>query len=176
MKARKVRGVDAAAPLAEGAARIIAVRLDELVAFAPKAFDPGQARALDDMRIAARRLRDVLEVAGDLFGPDAGTARERTKELQALLGDIHDCDLLEPRVLALLEDLREEDAAAVVAGGEPRHADEFRGLELLIVRTRARRRQLFERFLASWTDLEREGFRARLQDAIGDHRGEEAAA
>ena len=176
MKARKVKGIDTDAPLIDGAERIVAVRLDELCGFAPKVFDPGEVEALHDMRIAAKRLRYVLEVTGELFGPYADAARKRTKELQELLGDIHDCDVLEPRVLALLEDLRAEDVDAVVAGAEPPHADEYRGLELLIVTTRAKRRQLFERFLAFWTDLERDGFRARLTYAIEERPGGEVAA
>jgi CHAD domain len=175
VKARKVKGIEPAGPLAENAAKIVAVRLDELCGFVPKVFDPGEVEALHDMRIAAKRLRYVLEVTGELFGPYADDARKRTKELQELLGDVHDCDVLVPRVLALLEDLRTEDVAAVVAGDEPPHADEYRGLELLIVTTRARREQLFERFLAFWTDLERDGFRPRLEYAMSEHEGEEAA-
>ena len=176
MKARKVKGVDPAGPLAENAAKIVAVRLDELCGFAPQVFDPGEVEALHDMRIAAKRLRYVLEVTGDLFGPYAHEARKRTKELQELLGDIHDCDELEPRVLGLLDDLREEDVAAVVAGGEPVHADDYRGLELLVVQTRARRRQEFDKFLAFWTDLERDGFRSRLEYALEERAGEQTAA
>ena len=175
MKARKVKGVDPEAPLIDGAERIIAVRLDELCGFAPKVFDPGEVDALHDMRIAAKRLRYILEVTGGLFGDYADDARKRTKELQELLGDIHDCDVLVPRVLALLEDLREEDVDAVLGGDEPPHADEYRGLELLIVQTRAKRRRLFERFLEFWTDLERDGFRPRLEYAIAERAGEAAA-
>jgi hypothetical protein len=176
MKARKVKGLDPDGPLAEGAERTVAVRLDELCNFVPKVFDPDEAEALHDMRIAAKRLRYVLEVTGDLFGPYADEARKRAKDLQELLGDIHDCDVLEPRVLALLDDLRDEDTSSVLAGDEPGHADDYRGLELLIVRTRARRRQLFERFLAFWTDLERDGFRTRLEYAIAERPEGEVAA
>jgi hypothetical protein len=175
VKARRVKGLDPAGRLIDDAERIVAVRLDELSGFAPKVFDPGEVKALHDMRIAAKRLRYILEVTGDLFGPYAHEARKKTKELQDLLGDIHDCDVLVPRVLTLIEDLREEDVAAVLGGAEPVHADDYRGLELLIVRTRARRRQLFERFLAFWTDLERDGFRARLEYAIAERPDQVAA-
>jgi hypothetical protein len=176
VKARRVKGIEPAGPLVENAQRIVAVRLDELVGFTPRVFDPSEVEALHDMRIAAKRLRYVLEVTGDLFGPYAREARRRAKELQDVLGDLHDCDELVPRILALVEDLRAEDVTAVLAGGEPVHADDYRGLELLVVRTRARRQQLFERFLALWTDLERDGFRARLEYAIAERPGEEVAA
>jgi CHAD domain-containing protein len=176
MKARRVKGVEPGGSLVENAERIIAVRLDELTGFAPKVFDPGEVEALHDMRIAAKRLRYVLEVTADLFGPYADDARKKVKELQDLLGEIHDADVLEPRVLALIEELRDEDVAAVAEGREPRHADQYRGLELLVVRTRAKRKKLFQAFLDFWTDLERDGFRARLQYAIAERPEPQVAA
>jgi CHAD domain-containing protein len=168
VKARKVKGLDPAGALVDNAERIVAVRLDELCAFAPRVLDPAEVEALHDMRIAAKRLRYVLEVTGELFGPYSRTAGKRTKELQDLLGEIHDCDVLVPRVGEVLDRLRDADVATVLAGGEPEHGDDFRGLELLVVRTRARREELFGRFLTFWTELEREGFRARLEYAIAE--------
>jgi len=169
VKARKVKGLDPEGPLADNIERIVAVRLDELCGFVPRVFDPGEVDGLHDMRIAAKRLRYVLEVTAPCFGPYARAAAKRTKELQDLLGEIHDCDVMVPRVLALVEQLRDEDVRAVLAGaGEAPHGDAWRGLEALVVHFRARREQLFAAFLSMWTDLEREGFRARLEYAIGE--------
>ena len=64
MKARRVEGLDRAAPLAANAARILAVRLAELRELAPPALHPGRADAQHDLRIAAKRLRYVLETTG----------------------------------------------------------------------------------------------------------------
>jgi hypothetical protein len=179
MKARKVKGLDPATGLGDNAERIVHIRLDELCSFVPRALDPAEVTALHDMRIAAKRLRYVLEVtAEECFGPYAATALKRTKDLQDLLGELHDCDVQLPRVLARLEELRAADAQqargrakAKATDLDPRlasrtgHTTAWCGLETLAVYLEARRGLLFERFLEMWTALERDGFRARLDYA-----------
>ena len=179
MKARTVKGLDPDATLAGNLERIVATRLDELCSFAPRALDPARMKALHDMRIAAKRLRYILEVAAEpCFGPYATTAIKRTKDLQDLLGELHDCDVQLPRVRALQDELRAADALEAraraadapdldptLASGTP-HAESWRGLETLCIYVAARRGLLFERFVEMWRELEREGFRARLEYAI----------
>jgi hypothetical protein len=181
VKARRVKGLDPAGPLADNLERIVRVRLDELCGFVPQVFDPEEVVALHDMRIAAKRLRYILEVGAEpCFGRYAVTAGKRAKELQDLLGEIHDCDVTRPRVLAMIDGLRAADAREAVAragdaedldpalvGGEG-HAAAWRGLETLAVYLAGRRALLFERFLAFWRQLEREGFRPRLEYAISE--------
>jgi CHAD domain-containing protein len=99
VKPRKVKGLDLGEPLRANAARIVRTRLGELRDLAePALLRPGAAQAQHDMRIAAKRLRYVLEIAEPCFGPTAVAARRAAKELQAVLGDIHDCDVMHPRV------------------------------------------------------------------------------
>jgi CHAD domain-containing protein len=155
MKARKVKGVDATGNAADQVQRIVAVRLDELCSFMPTAHDPAEVTALHDMRIAAKRLRYVLELFSSAFGPYAAEAAKRTKKLQDVLGEVHDCDETLPRIEALIARQRE-------AGGG------VRGLELLAEHERARRDHEFGRFLEQWAKLEQSGFRARLEYAIGE--------
>ena len=180
MRARRVHGLDPEGPLADNVERIVRVRLDELYGFMPKAADPSQVRALHDMRIAAKRLRYLLELFSPLFGAYAATAAKRARELQDLLGEIHDCDVTIPRVEELIEELRVRDALEVraLAGAaedldpalvaRASHAEAFRGLESLAVHLRARRLLLFERFGELWTSLQRQGFAARLAFAMGE--------
>jgi CHAD domain-containing protein len=164
LKARKVKGLDPRAPLGDNAERIVRVRLDELTSFMPKAADPDEVVALHDMRIAAKRLRYVLEVTGDCFGPYAANAVKLVKELQDLLGEIHDCDVQLPEVAAFLEGKMEEDVA------DPKRPNRrtYAGLVALQVHLRARRHALFEEFLELWRDYERKGFAARLAFALSE--------
>src|SRR3979411_2792989 len=111
MKARKVKKLDPEMALADAAERILRVRLDELYSFAPRALDPSEERALHDMRIAAKRLRYLLELTAPCFGVYALTGAKRAKQLQDLLGEIHDCDVMLPLVRDHLEALRAADAA-----------------------------------------------------------------
>jgi len=97
MKPRNVEGLDPATPLRPNAARIVQTRLDELRSLAPAALEPSAAAAQHDMRIAAKRLRYVLEIAGPCFGAEEKAARDAAKRLQGVLGEIHDCDVMLPR-------------------------------------------------------------------------------
>lgn len=139
MRPRKVDGLDPAAPLRPNAARIVQTRLDELRSFAPAALEPSASTAQHDMRIAAKRLRYVLEIAGPCFGSEAKAARDAAKRLQGVLGDIHDCDVMLPRA---------------------------EGVESLCDLLRTRRESLFRRFLELWqADLDK-GTWAALERAL----------
>jgi len=180
VKARKVKGLDPDEPLGDQLERIVRVRIDELVTFMPRAADPGEVAHLHDMHIAAKRLRYILEIAEESFGPYATTASKRIKELQDLLGEIHDCDVQVPETVAFAERLLAADAAALrEAAGDASeldpgllktapHARDHAGLAALQAHLRARRLLLFDRFGELWGDYERKGFRARLEYAVGE--------
>jgi hypothetical protein len=177
MKARPVKKLDPSRSLGENAARIIQVRLDEMIAFAPRALD-GKTKAQHDMRIAAKRLRYVLEVTGFCFGRPADTARRRARDLQDILGEIHDCDVMLPRVREHLKQLQRGDAKAVREKADkapdldPRlaalapHRTAYRGLDVLAVYLEARRKLLSDRFEAFWRRQEETGTWKRLERAI----------
>jgi hypothetical protein len=180
MKARKVKKLDPAAPLDANAARIVHTRVDELRSFAAEALDPGATVAQHDMRIAAKRLRYVLEVTGFCFGKPAQTARRRARDLQDLLGEIHDCDVMLPRVQVEIDRLRAEDARAVllqaadaedldpaITADAPNRAA-YRGLELWAVHLRARRALLFERFRDFWQAEVSKGTWSKLEHALDE--------
>lgn len=114
---------DAAGPLRPNVGRIVSVRLEELGGFVDEALAPEASTAQHDMRIAAKRLRYVLEIFEPCLGEEADAARGAAEQLQSVLGDLHDCDLM----LAKVEKIG--SVAAVL---------------------RARRRRLFQDFVTLW--------------------------
>ena len=132
MKARKVKGLEPGGTLAENAERIVAVRLSELRSFSPEVLDPTEVEALHDMRIAAKRLRYVLELTKPALGPSAAAGARTAKKLQDLLGQIHDCDEMLPRV-------REHEAVGAAA------------------HLAARRETLHAKFRKTWRKLQESG-------------------
>ena len=139
MKARKVAGLKPDEPLRPNAARILETRLDELRTLAAEALEPGAETAQHDTRIAAKRLRYVLEITGPCFGPAAEQARQAAKELQGVLGEIHDCDVMLTKVA---------------------------GIESLESLLRTRRELLYARFCELWRAEETENAFSRLSRAL----------
>jgi CHAD domain-containing protein len=143
MKARPVAGLDAHADLAQAARLIISVRAEELFAFAPRALEPQNSKALHDMRIAAKRLRYVLELVGFCVPTIAAEAELAARELQSLIGDIHDHDVLLERI----------SATGALAK---------KGMRRLAERVQARRDARFAEFTTLWRALEASDVRGRI--------------
>jgi hypothetical protein len=166
VKARKVTGLDPDGPLRDGALKIVGTRLGELHSFSQAVRDPDAVTELHDMRIAAKRLRYVLEMTAPAFGPPAERAAKAAKKLQDVLGEVHDCDEFVPRVDEHIARLRAEDSAALrSAAGRARDLDPaaaraapnrrlYRGLEALRAYLTARREVLYAGFLREWQRLE----------------------
>jgi CHAD domain-containing protein len=138
VKARAIKGLDPSAPLDANAARMVKTRLKELRSFVPAALAPSAEREQHDMRIAAKRLRYILEISGFCFGAPGRRAEAAARELQDVLGEIHDCDVMAPRVA---------------------------GIETLATYMEARRSVLFERFTELWLRQERSGVWSSLDAA-----------
>ena len=179
MKARKVSGLDPDGALEENLRRIVNVRLDELRSFAPAIADPDPAEALHDMRIAAKRLRYVLEMAEPVLGAPARRGAKEARRIQDLLGEIHDCDEGIPRVLEHVARLRSEDAAALTGNAGSRakdlapgaardapHRRRYAGLESYAAYLHARRAVLHAEFIRYWHRLENADFGHRIEGKL----------
>ena len=98
MKPRSIEGLDPRGPLMPNVEQIVSVRLDELRGFAEAALAADASEAQHNLRIAAKRLRYVLEIFASCLGGEAKAARDAAKRLQSVLGDLHDCDLMLTKV------------------------------------------------------------------------------
>lgn len=188
MRARRVSKLDPDGTLAENLRRTVEVRLRELESFVPRALDPDEREAQHDMRIAAKRLRYVLDLSVPVFGEPAAKGAKAARRLQEVLGELHDCDELLPRARAHVKGLRAQDATALRgAAGRSRDLDpalvrdapnrlRYRGLESLIAYLMARRGLLFERFVREWGGLERKAFGETLLAGLAPARPEVSAA
>ena len=194
-KPRPVPGIDPAGRVTPNARRILAVRIGEVYANEWAITDPARVTELHDMRIACKRLRYLLEIFDVAFTADLTPHVETIRELQDLLGDIHDCDVQVPMLqthLAWLEE-RETEALSALAEARPpeprivgdaarieaafdafrgsldagRRGDERIGIHALIARRERERVELYERFLETWRRLKVERFRHRLESDVG---------
>lgn len=132
-----------------------AKQLDDLLPAVHTAEDPEAHRA----RIAAKRLRYLLEAVGDVV-PAAAALVERLKALQDSLGELHDVLELESEVRAGVETVAAERAArslevALLEQPSPgmlraiRRRDPRAGLVALARRLRERRTALFANLQAT---------------------------
>ncbi len=192
-KPRPITGLDPDRRLRPNARKILVVRIDEMWAFESRVLHPGNVTELHDMRIACKRLRYLLEIFEIAFPTDLGPFIDEVKDLQDLLGDIHDRDVQVPMLHDHLERMAERDATAArelvresAQAGRMTQAtreaafarfreqldttgtlQERPGIMALLTRRTRERDELYERFLVEWHRLTTERFRRRLERALG---------
>jgi CHAD domain-containing protein len=156
-KARQIDGLSAEASYAAAAARVVAVRAQELVDHSAGVLDTGDIERVHDMRVATRRLRAALEVfepcfPGERWAEDLG----EVKALADALGERRDRDV----AIAALDGL----AAKMAAPDRP-------GIDSLIDRLRAEQRDANEE-LARCVSADRiETLHERLADLVAEAWG-----
>jgi hypothetical protein len=179
-RAWKVTGLKPRMSLRSVGRRVLAVRIAEFYSFAPFIHDPQRVTELHDMRIAAKRLRYTLELFRVCYPPSVEAAIEQVKEIQELLGQIHDADVLREVIIERVAAITRAQEEALVDRLDAEVDDEVRlatirghlgtrerdprlGLYALFGRTVHRRRRWYADFLDLWARLETRGFRHDLE-------------
>ncbi len=136
------------ADLADRLQEAILLRLEEVLAFEPFVAYPERANELHQMRIAAKHLRYTLEVFAPLYDGDLKPSIKVVKEIQGLLGDLHDCDVW----LAFLPQfVQEERARTLEYFGEERPIEELiTGIQALEADRTHYRQERYEVFARFW--------------------------
>jgi hypothetical protein len=177
-RAWKVKKLDPDAPLAVNARRILAVRIAEFYSWEPIVHDDERTELLHHLRISAKRLRYTLELFRDEFGETGERNIERARQVQDVLGRLHDHDV---RIVLIEDEMRKlavaqsDDLNASLANAKagalpaiaaaafrPPPDDPRRGLVHLLSRQFESRTMLLAEFRALWSDLRRAGMRADI--------------
>jgi len=182
-RAKSIPYVDPDASLFVHAAVSIGTRLDELISYERYLADARAVYELHQMRIAAKRLRytmDLFQSAFDdftVYGKEFAVAVSEVKLLQEHLGNIHDADVLAPKLSAQLHKMLSE-AHGKDKHGEPRvgvHLVDFdacQGLLTLCFQARRDRDGSFGLLKSDWERMRAanvfDQWRRLLRNAITD--------
>jgi CHAD domain-containing protein len=143
-----------ASPFARGQTELhIRRRQEELLSYQESLTHPDQVTQHHAMRIAAKRLRYTLEIARPVYPGQLEPIIEAAKQLQTLLGDIHDCDVWVDQFEAFAE--KERKNAIACFGGEGRFARLKVGLDYLCQDRRQHRVEVLQELVVYWQALER---------------------
>jgi CHAD domain-containing protein len=186
-RADAIDGLAVDATTLTAARQLIPHYLEEVYAHAPAVHDPTAARQHHQLRIAAKRLRYVMENFAFLSPAEFEPLIDSVRQIQDLLGKVRDSDVFVAFFEGYLVDRRRDAEAALsraaFAGSTPPARPSLEGLRSavaldesraereavlrLIERTRARRRAAFAEFQTLWEKLTEGGFHPRVLAAIG---------
>ncbi len=143
------------ASVLETASKHITGRLAELVGYQASLDDPDDLRQHHAMRIATKKLRYTMEAYKPAYEGLLNESLGAVKQLQTLLGDLHDCDVWIDRLPAMLE----KERLRIV--GRYGHSDPLERLEPgvahLLEQRRQQRQELFRQLQQFWCEQSRVG-------------------
>jgi len=150
--------------LHDAARDVIALRLEQVLAYEPFVHDPQHVEELHAMRIAAKHLRYTMEAYAPLFDDKLKKQIKTVKQIQTLLGDIHDCDVWLELIPRFIEDERERQRQFF---GHLRGYKRIEtGLQQMLANRRAQRERLYKEFIQCWDQHADEDTWTALRDSL----------
>ncbi len=138
--------------------KAIQKKVEKLLSFSPAVQDPDAAEAHHAMRIAAKRLRYVIEVYAPLYRNEVKPILKRLKALQEILGNLHDCDVW---IMDLQDALgRGEDPSA------ERDPELEAGMSFILKDRKKARAAYYLALRGEWGALTASGLFSGLQDIL----------
>jgi len=150
-----VRGIKKqyAAGIPAVAADRIGTRLNRFLAYEPWVADPDAVAEHHAMRIAAKKLRYTLEVYSPLYKLQLKKPLARVKKVQALLGDLHDCDVWIDTLSHTL--LKQRSLPRTRRNPASAGTHNISGIKALLLDREKKRRALHRRIVQYWGALNR---------------------
>ncbi len=149
----RMRHVDENSPYVYQQAYLaIAMRLENMLAYEIYVNQPERLEELHAMRIAAKRLRYTMEVFAPLYQDELKQQLKTARNVQTMLGDIHDCDVW---VEYLPQFLDKEKIRTMEYYGHTRPLSRLKpGLLYLQQERQDHRMELYREFVKLWQQLQ----------------------
>jgi CHAD domain-containing protein len=150
-------------------------RLNAFEAYAPYIARPECVKELHAMRIAAKRLRYIMQALASLYPDALAEPLQAARRCQTRLGDIHDGDVW---IDTLPHFLEEEEARTLAYCGNTASFEPLRaGILALLHNRQHQRAQDYQEFVTFWEQLQAQGVWERLRQTLADpHAAAEASA
>ena len=157
-KAWKVKGIRKQRSYRHNAQIILAVKIKEVYSWAESIRNPDNIDELHNLRISVKRLRYSMELFVINYGEAFKNLLKVLEDLQHLLGDIHDCDVIETVLtdyLQALPDIGDTEIDAI-------------GTNALLLHYRDMRAAKYQAFLQQWIAFEEADFKGQLLKIVTD--------
>lgn len=130
------------------AAEAIRLRLEEFLAYDVYVYQPEHSTELHAMRIAAKHLRYTLEIFAELYEDNLKQPLKAVKDMQELLGNLHDNDVW---IAFVPQFMAEERARTLDYFGVDTYAERFTpGLLALQADRQQQRQKCYADFVKAW--------------------------
>jgi len=142
----------------------IMTAISDLFWYEPWLLEPDNIHRHHEMRIAAKRLRYILESFAGLFECGLKNEIKTFKNLQDVLGDMHDCDVWIEKIPLFIRD--EKKRALRYFGNSDFFSILQEGLNKLLDNRKKKRVELFSELHTLWDSLKQEGFWDELMKKV----------
>ncbi len=142
----------------------ISEKIEAVLLYEPFIRDPGQIQKHHAMRIAAKHLRYTLEAFDELYGGGLKETIKSLKQLQDILGEMHDCDVWSELLPQFL--LEEEKNHRQFFGNTHVFELVMPGVTYLMDRLASRRVRLHADLIEYWELLQQDGFFSQIRSVI----------
>jgi len=166
-KPGKRRGAARAVSFRQAGREVVLARLDDLQSLSDSLHHPFDVEPIHQMRIAAKRLRYAMELFAPCWGGRLAPCADEVSEMQAALGELHDCDIWIEDLGARLDRHRDE-AANADAEKSAAQAQVRKAAVWLLHHFTKERGKHFRRALARWDKWETTGFFERLASFLNE--------